>query len=357
MKAKRWYVLLVAAAVALLIWTNVQSAYLLAALLVLVPPAAILENLAASRKLTATIQLHKEQGVRLDYTVKNRSVLPAFRVQGQVTIYNRLTGTGQELPYAVSVGPRGSSLAHFGVDSEFCGCIEAQLRDVYCYDFLGLTRRRIACEEAGAVYLYPSLGSDDAWVADRRRQDEQTQDVNYTHTRGNDITQILNIRDYQKGDNIKTIHWKLSRKMGHKMVKELDMPSSQDVIVLAALSPEALGKGHQIDRVARTLAGLTGQLLEEQIFFDVVLLRHEEAVPTKISVQEQNAEDWFLHLLLDGELRLESELVDGYLYRHRVLSRYATVVLVTDEGLDGWHDEDTQVIRVTAQEQAEGRTI
>jgi uncharacterized protein (DUF58 family) len=61
--------------------------------------------------------------------------------------------------------------------------------------------------------------------------------LEYKHVKGNDVSEILQIKDYVRGDSIKSIHWKMSAKMGKLMVKELDTPNDNSIMVFFDYAP------------------------------------------------------------------------------------------------------------------------
>lgn len=350
MRARIGYIILLATVIGLYLWSNVQSSLLLAGLLLLLAPAAILENRLAARGVSVTVRLEEQEAGSIVMTVQaqNRSYFPAFRVQAEAALKNRLTGSSCELPCEFSVRPRGTASCQFHLESLYCGRIEGEAARVWSSDFLGLTHTQVRAKGVGGCYSYPQAQELDTEILDYQRQDETVLEERYTHTKGNDITEILNIRDYQKGDNIKTIHWKLSKKLGHKVVKELDMPANQDVILLMALSPDHVEKEEWRHRVAQTTLNLSELLLQEQIFYDAVLIRDGGAAPSTYTIQEQKTRDWYEQLLLDGNIELGQEYAEQYIIGHQVLGKYASVILVTDRGLAGWYGEHAQVIQVFA---------
>lgn len=354
MRARIGYLILLVVVIGLYLWSNAQSSLFLAALLLVLAPVAIVENQLAARGMRVAVRLEERHGQGEEGTVtvivqaQNRSFFPAFWVQADAALKNRLTGSSYALPCEFSVRPRGQAECRFRLESLYCGRIEGEAAQAWVSDFLGLSRVRISAGGVGGCYSYPQVQELDMAALDYRRQEEIMPAERYTHTKGNDITEILNIRDYQKGDNIKTIHWKLSKKLGHKVVRELDMPANQDVILLMALSPARAQEGEWRHRVAQTALNLSQLLLQEQIFYDAVLLRDGGNAPGLYTIQEQKARDWYEQLLLDGDIEMGQEHAEQYIAYHQVLAKYASVILVTDPELAGWYEEYAQVIQITA---------
>lgn len=358
MRARLWYLFLTIVIVLLFFWSNVQSALLFAILFIVIVPLAVIEGWLAARGTVVEVLLEKggikelpekdqkEELLSLKVKVQNASFFPAFRVKVMAAVKNRLTGSEYEIPCEMSVAPRKTKSLCVPLESTYCGRIDGEVTKAEVYDFLGISKWMVTVKSHGGCYIYPEDAPIDISVLEQCQKEETNLQNRYLHAKGNDITQILDIRDYQKGDNIKTIHWKLSKKLGHKLVKELDMPASQDVILFLALSQEKISSSEAIHEVAKTALHLSEELLQEQIFFDAVLIRENGMVPNIYSIQEKNARDWYEKIMLDGDICLEQEYVDQYMAYHQVFQRYASVILVTDIGLDGWCQEHSQVVQV-----------
>ena len=73
----------------------------------------------------------------------------------------------------------------------------------------------------------PQINLSDSGVAN----DDEVQ-----YTKGDDVSQISQIRNYIPGDKLQNIHWKLSAKNEELQVKEFSKPYSDEVTLLVDLS-------------------------------------------------------------------------------------------------------------------------
>ena len=53
-----------------------------------------------------------------------------------------------------------------------------------------------------------------------------------TRRKGSDPTELFDLRDYEQGDALHTIHWKLSSKFDHFVVRESSHPTDYDIVLL-----------------------------------------------------------------------------------------------------------------------------
>nr|MBP3599330.1 DUF58 domain-containing protein [Eubacterium sp.] len=354
MKAKIFYAIWLVVAALLYVCTNAQTTlFFLVPMIVLVPVVVVMNRIAAG-KTSIEVRVMPEEGhaseghIALEMCAKNDSILPIFRVCITGAVKNLLTRTEQDVTWETSIPPKGLRTKTIDMESRYCGKMEGEILEAKVHDFLGISSRNIGYRSMGECYVYPTDTTQGEVPVKQHLQDEVNVQNRYLNRRGNDITQILDIRDYQKGDNIKSIHWKMSRKLGRKVIRELDMPANQDTIVFLAISPEELDNPAMRDRVARAMLGVSEELLQEQINHDAVLFSEEGNVRGTYSIEGPETRDWCEHILLDGDISFDSKNMLHYIHNHNVLGKYSAVIVVADAKLE-IGEEYPNVIQIVAQ--------
>jgi uncharacterized protein (DUF58 family) len=64
------------------------------------------------------------------------------------------------------------------------------------------------------------------------------------------------VRDYEHGDARRTVHWRASAHTGHLMVREMEMPTKEPVIVRVVLPSESVAADEMAGRALATVIGL-----------------------------------------------------------------------------------------------------
>lgn len=88
--------------------------------------------------------------------------------------------------------------------------------------------------------------------------------------KGNDPTEIFDIREYVPGDNIRSIHWKLSSKTDKLILREASEPFHYNVVILPDLGLEQEGQpvtAEEINAAVAVGAAIGNQLLHNQCAF------------------------------------------------------------------------------------------
>lgn len=159
-----------------------------------------------------------------------------------ITCYNRLTG--EKITDTLTIHAKRTP---FAIDSSYCGHLIITIEKVTVTDPFGIFTRCITYRPF--AYQTPEkqehIGRDlpqtyfELTILPRKHNVEllpKSHNVSSNQysasLAGTDISEIYGIREYQPGDPIRTIHWKLSEKLDKTMVRELGLPTGNDTLLI-----------------------------------------------------------------------------------------------------------------------------
>ena len=162
--------------------------------------------------------------------VSNPTIWPVGQVLCRVVVENCLTGQLQTYTVGVHPGTKGTAKEPLHFASRYCGYVKLCAKRVAATDLTGVIAvplsirpeaKLTALPELQAANIsmqYPALTPDDgeSWLEGRK---------------GFDYTEILQLREYVPGDNVRQIHWKLSSKLDKTMVKDPSFPVSRSLLI------------------------------------------------------------------------------------------------------------------------------
>ena len=239
MKARRitaavlW--LLAAAALAAVWATGGGALWLGAALAVLLlPGVSLLLALVARRgvrlSLTLTPTVPKRAAAQAVLKVKNDALLSAhalFRVRA----VNALTREETVTPLYCTVPPKGTEELRFLVESRRCGQITAAVEKAGLLDICGIFAVPLKTENISArTTVLPDMFAPGIGLALVSSMPEES-DSYAPGRRGNDLTEIFQLRDYVPGDDLRRIHWKMTAKTDRLIVREASLPLQRSLLV------------------------------------------------------------------------------------------------------------------------------
>lgn len=120
------------------------------------------------------------------------------------------------------------------------------LKKVRLYDMTGLFYSNLRVNKTTQIQVLPKLYDMPVQVTARIKYFYGESDVYDEHSPGYDNTELFQIRTYQRGDRVQSIHWKLSAKQEEIVVKEQALPKVCPVILFLDFTP--VGKGKKAKR-------------------------------------------------------------------------------------------------------------
>lgn len=163
------------------------------------------------------------------------------------------------------------------LESAFCGCLRCSMEKARLWDFCGLLPVPLSCGVVKRVSVMPHTFPVEACMESAPALNEDCQE--YAQDRkGQDRTETYQLRDYAAGDSLSQIHWKLSSKRGHPVVREAACPVDQSLLLFVDRTWENVTPA-QGDAIMEAAASVAQALTEQGIPFR--LCWNEETIQTR----------------------------------------------------------------------------
>lgn len=213
-------------------------------------------------------------------TVETKGMLLASRaVHVELKCHNRMFDSDEVKHLLLSLEDKNNEY-EVPFSAEQCGEITVRCQGAYVYDLLGLFRVPITTFGAMATVVYPKRVQMQVEMSQdtygRPREEGQIQ-----NRRGNDPSEMFDIREYTPGDDMRSIHWKLSSKVDTLFMRESSDPSHYSLVVLLDLGLEHGDELVQAETLNAAIAysfGIMEKLVEQNVSFCI-------ALPTKTGLQ------------------------------------------------------------------------
>ena len=261
------WLLTVLLSVALFLLTGSVWFPVIGAALILLPAVSALWNRLACRPPETAVEIPsgagKNEPVRGKLTARFDGLPPLGRVFGTVTLINDLTGEKTELDLPMEAGADGYETA-FTVTTAHCGRMRAAAERVTVTDPFGFLRRRFGADAEGRMTVLPEtfpVTMDTQLLAAARDGDDVRPD-----RRGSDRTETFQLRDYQAGDELRGVHWKLSGKWDRLIYREAAQTVSRALLLYWDQSG---GTPEQLDALAEAVFSVGQRLCQDGVPFIV----------------------------------------------------------------------------------------
>ncbi len=283
------------ASVALYLFTDAgYAAFLVVLSAVLLGGAALVTGLTGnviSAKLAAPLQGERGQDAKATLTVSNPGRLPIIKCRTRVTAENMLNGEKDEIYPDFSIWPGKTDETAFALKDGHCGLMRLAIEKGEITDPLGLFTRKtefdISSDTEVGMYSLPQVS--ELIISPEEMGTYDMESYKYSQTqKGNDPSEMFDIKAYGEGDSYKAIHWKLSSKLDEIMIREHGLPIENRVLIVFDKRPAA-DDMDLIDRKVEFAASLSYSLLRKGVYhslgwfdylndrFEVVRVDSEEA--------------------------------------------------------------------------------
>lgn len=168
---------------------------------------------------------------------------------------NLFTGSREERTEKLWAAPRkGGNLSHL-ISSRYAGCLQVSVEEFRVYDLLHLCYLSYRAKEASEVSVWPAF-TDGEEAQEPDMAIEGFPSESESRKRGTEYNPDYEVREYQAGDELKSIHWKLSAKQDRMMVRERLAAGREKINVLLPLGEDI----QENDALMESLYGI-GRLL------------------------------------------------------------------------------------------------
>lgn len=264
LKNRAFYVLLLAAAVLIYIFTNTYYTLTLLGLCILLPVISLVLMMFSRHGLSIRLEVPavaEKKNAVISYVIENSSRFPAAKVAFRIRLENQLTGAFRERSVNATAGGRDTVRAELSLEKSKVGTVLISTKKIRVYDAFGLFAFKKADLPDEAVVVYPDMR--DVAVYMERPIETSGDGSRYSADRpGQDVSEIFALREYNAGDEIRKIHWKLSTKIDRTMVRDFSLPLNYSVFLLLELTR---GSEDMVDAQVETFLALSRALLENGI--------------------------------------------------------------------------------------------
>lgn len=348
-KNRLGFILLLALFVILLIYSgNVFFLGGIVVLTVLIVLLAIMVNIDAGR-IKIGIEARdggRENDVLSAYvTVRNeRWLLVAQSVYIEAEMENIMTGTTTTKRFRLMLTDKDTE---YDISSKpsACGKLHLHIKKAMVYDMFHIWHRSLTRVDDAYTVIYPRPMDMQLVMSGRTTGTNNDEGISQ-NKKGNDHSEMYDLREYVPGDDVRSIHWKLSSKEDTLILRESSNPTHYSVVILPDYGREILendvdaGKKY-INTIIAAGASLGTGLLKNGIPFCL-------AIPTAhgLELLEVTSHNEWMHVISQW-MSFPMQQISGegiQFFRAEHMAQYFTRLIVLSAGqygqnLQGMKDE------------------
>lgn len=199
------------------------------------------------------------------------------------------------------------------------GKYEMRLKYLRVYDFTGLLHLDVSVKGKAAVQVLPSMSRVPVRRTEVTKNFYGEAEVYDENLPGYDANEIFQIREYQKGDRLQNVHWKLTAKHDNLVVKEHSLPRSCPVVLFMDYHPGKFwGEGRRVASFIEAVAGISFSIMESGCPHYVVWYDKALKDVVRLRVDDEESIFYFISILMEIEWsNLKGNLGELYKDKYR----------------------------------------
>lgn len=220
-------------------------------------------------KIIATLEsqslVEKQSEGTLTIKLKNIYAFPIVYISLTLTIKNKLTNEVSDETFITSLNSFAEKKLPILLKSDYSGVVDVSIKNMYCVDYFQIFKRRMNVKAETSITFVPVLLQ--GIMSNATAAKELTEAAMFSsEQKGNLNEEMIALKEYVPGDNLKHIHWKLSSKLDELIVKELADVREEHIVILFETSialKENVQRVKTIDQMMDTFGSVMKHFLEE----------------------------------------------------------------------------------------------
>ncbi len=233
------------------------------------------------------------KGSELYLHVVRKHKFPIGKIRIRLFYENRLYGERNQWILCLNPQPERDMWYSLPWNERDCGYYVISFERILLYDLMGLMGITRKC--SGEIQ-YPRYPSFYQFLLHATKNQKNLYDGEFydPNKRGHDPSEVFDLRDYQEGDAINSIHWKLSGKLERLIVRESGNPITNETVILCDPGFESFRDNHKlVDGILCLFLSVSKALLDQG-------MKHKVYFPQKTS-------------FLEREISTDGQLMDALL--------------------------------------------
>lgn len=165
--------------------------------------------------------------------VKNPTCFVSLDTKLIVNVENTLMETVGQQVFSVPVHAGKGYTLTLPVAATYPGLLKISVTCVYIKDLMGFLRLKKLVEQTAELSILPRAVTDIAY--EKTSLEQGMLESEESSKRGNDFSDVQEVREYIPGDKLMSIHWKLSAKRDILMVKDRVSMSDHQLVIVPEL--------------------------------------------------------------------------------------------------------------------------
>ncbi len=290
-----FYVILLIASIIFYIMYLGDFALVLLIAVIAIPVFMFISLFITKRNISVELTVNsssvqKNQSFPVQIKVDNKSIFPVGKAEANIEYFNLFNCDPVNFILHMPIQARNEQNAIFQLNSKFCGILKVRCAGVTIYDPLKLFKFTVGKNIGINISVMPEGHEISGQVVYSDKVNDES-NIFSEYKPGDDPSQVFDLRNYNPGDKLNRIHWKLSSKKDEFIVKDYSLPIDVPCLIFIDLKSdnEAAYKLPVLDTIIESLLSLSQFLIENEKNHTVVFYNFREHDFTELTVTDSDS--------------------------------------------------------------------
>ncbi len=329
------YMIIVFAALISYIMADRKEPLIFLCVLIIIPFTMIIIQFCAMRSVSIKCEAKETcrmgSSIPVIFTLKKNNRIPLGIIYVSVVFENLMFVEKKIVELNLQPGEEKLMTFEYSLPADDCGALKISISNINYYDMLGLFKWKGTIMAEKEVRVYPPELHLNTELS-RRPETKSFGELYDQYKKGQDVSEVADLRDYIDGDSMSAIHWKLSGKLDKMIVREFGSPSNYNTLILYDMmkkSGDILISNSRNNGVLALTTALSYSMMEMGLEHNVgrIYMRELQTVPVNsFGTHEQMAENLLYTPILEEEDGSNSVFV---FLRGNYRNEYTKIIYIT----------------------------
>lgn len=278
------------------------------------------------RILPDIVQVQSEQ--QLQFSIQGQSIWFPVKIKACILIEDVAAKEAKKSWIELCDSQEEEQMFCKGLTFSEAGIYRVVLKKLKLYDITGMMHMNVKLNRQKRVVVMPVIREMAVFLTDTVRNYYGEADVYDDRRAGYDKNELFAIREYQAGDKLADIHWKLTAKEDKLMVKEYALPKPCAVLFLLELPAKSKTSRKQRTEFLEAACGISFSMLHAGCQHYVAWYDANTEEMIRVCVTEEESLFQCILMLMDGEsVSLEVPLLERYTETYKTEPYVRTLLL------------------------------
>lgn len=216
----------------------------------------------------------KKENFPIQIKITNRSIFPVGKAEAYIEYSNLFSNETNTFNLLMPIQSRNSQNISFKLSSRYCGIIRIKCNYINIYDPLKIFRFKVGKNIHKEIAVMPEGYEINGSICSTDRINDESNKFS-EYKAGDDPSEIFDLREYNIGDKLNRIHWKLSSKRDDFIVKDYSLPVDIPCMLFLNLKVDSKYRLPVFDTLVETLVSISQFMLENERLHSIVYYNPE----------------------------------------------------------------------------------